>query len=65
MVLGAMAGGILGLLGGLAYTSLAQTSGFEGYSGYVVAFWMLAGIALGLIAGLAGGVRLGRRPPKP
>ena len=52
LTLGASAGGVAGLLGGLAYTEIARTSGFEGYSGFVVAFWMLGGIVLGMIAGL-------------
>lgn len=60
LVLGAIAGGVLGLVGGLAWTSLAGTSGFEGYAGFVVVYWMLAGTFLGLIAGLVVGVRLGR-----
>lgn len=52
ITLGASGGGVAGLLGGLAYTEIAHTSGFEGYSGFVVAFWMLGGIVLGMIAGL-------------
>ena len=35
LVLGAATGG---LLGGFAFTGLAETSGFEGYSGFVVAY---------------------------
>ena len=57
LVLGGVVGSSLGLLGGLAYTELVSTSGFEGYSGFVVAYWMLGGIALGLIAGLIAGLR--------
>ena len=52
ITLGALAGGVLGLLGGLAYTEIAATSGFEGYSGFVVAFWMLGGVVIGMIVGL-------------
>jgi hypothetical protein len=48
---GGILGGILGLLGGLGYTELAGTSGFEGYSGFVVVFWMLGGILIGIIIG--------------
>jgi hypothetical protein len=44
-------GGAVGLCCGLAYTALAGTSSFEGYSGFVVAYWMLAGIIPGAIAG--------------
>ena len=61
LLLGAIAGGIVGLLGGLGFTELAGTSGFEGYSGFVVAYWILGGIILGLIAGLIAGLRLSRR----
>lgn len=61
MILGAAAGGGAGIGGGLLYTTLAQTSGFEGYSGFVVAFWMLAGGLVGLVAGLVTGLRLARR----
>jgi hypothetical protein len=51
LVLGAIAGGVLGLLGGLGYTTLAETSGFEGYSGFVVVYWIAGGILLGAVAG--------------
>jgi hypothetical protein len=59
-VLGAILGCGLGLGGGLAYTQLAQTSGFEGYSGFVVAYWLLAGGILGLFGGGTYGAYLGR-----
>ena len=52
MTLGSVGGGIAGLLSGLAYVEIAGTSGFEGYSGFVVAFWLLGGVAIGTIAGL-------------
>ena len=61
MLAGGALGGGAGVLSGLAYTSFAETSGFEGYSGYVVALWMLAGICIGVIAGTIAGVRLARR----
>ena len=61
MLLGAMAGGIAGLLGGLGYTELAYTSGFEGYSGFVVAFWMLGGIMIGMTFGLLVAYKLARK----
>lgn len=51
VLLGASVGAGVGLGAGLAYTTLAETSGFEGESGFVVAYWMLAGIILGVIAG--------------
>lgn len=52
LTLGSSGGGIAGLLAGLAYIEIAQTSGFEGYSGFVVGFWILGGIVIGMIAGL-------------
>lgn len=61
LVIGGIAGGGVGLLGGLAYTEVAATSGFEGYSGYVVAGWIFAGIAVGIVGGLILGVRRSRR----
>jgi hypothetical protein len=53
LTLGSSGGGVAGLLAGLAYIEIAGTSGFEGYSGFVVAFWILGGVVLGMIAGLA------------
>lgn len=61
LLLGGVAGGGIGLLGGLAYTELAATTGFEGYSGFVVAGWMLAGIVIGMISGLVAGIKRSRR----
>ncbi len=52
LILGSLGGGVIGLLAGLAYTEIAATSGFEGYSGFVVAYWILGGIVFGMIAGL-------------
>lgn len=52
LTVGAAAGGGLGVADGLSWTELMNTSSFEGYSGYVVAFWMLGGIILGGAAGL-------------
>ncbi len=60
-VIGAATGAGLGLLGGLGHTELASVSGFEGYSGFVVAYWMLAGCVLGLLVGIFAGVKLARR----
>jgi hypothetical protein len=60
MFIGLVAGGFLGLIGGLGYTQLAGTSSFEGYSGYVVGFWIFGGMLAGLTAGLLFGIRLGR-----
>ncbi|GIL02490.1 MAG: hypothetical protein BroJett030_23890 [Alphaproteobacteria bacterium] len=60
-LLGAVAGGVAGLGGGLGWITLAGTSGFEGYSGYVVAYWMLGGILVGMAAGAILGTRFARR----
>ena len=57
VLLGPLIGGFVGFLGGLAWTELADTSGFEGYSGFVVVYWLLAGVVLGLITGLFIAVR--------
>ena len=59
LVLGAFLGGPTGLPAGLAYTWLAQTSEFEGFAGYVVLYWALAGLAAGAILGLILGWRRG------
>lgn len=56
-MLAPIAGGLLGLLGGLGWTKLAATSGFEGYSGFVVVYWLAGGILLGLAAGIYAAVR--------
>jgi hypothetical protein len=52
VILSPLLGGFLGSLGGLAWTELADTSGFEGYSSFVVVYWLLGGVVLGLIAAL-------------
>jgi hypothetical protein len=56
-LLGPLFGGLLGFLGGLAWTELAGTSGFEGYSGFVVVYWLIGGLVLGLAAGIAAASR--------
>jgi len=61
LVLGSAGGGVAGLLAGLAYVEIANTSGFEGYSGFVVAFWILGGVALGMIMGLVVAYRFARK----
>lgn len=63
LILGTALGAGAGLLGGLAYTMLAGTSSFEGYSGFVVVAWMLAGGFLGAIVGTIVGARWGRCAP--
>jgi hypothetical protein len=57
VMLSPLAGGLLGLLGGLARAELAATSGFEGYSGFVIVYWLFTGLVLGLIGGLIAAVR--------
>ena len=64
IVLGSAGGGVAGLLAGLAYIEIANTSGFEGYSGFVVAFWMLGGITIGMILGLVVAYRFARKRNK-
>jgi hypothetical protein len=61
LLLGAVAGGVVGLLGGLAYTELAGTSGFEGKSGFVVLYWIFAGMIAGLVAGFMTGLKWSHR----
>jgi hypothetical protein len=61
-IVGAATGAGLGLLGGLGYTELASVSGFEGESGFVVGYWMLGGLLVGLCVGVYSGLRLARRP---
>ena len=61
LIVGSIAGGLAGLLCGLVYTQLATISEFEGYSGFVVAYWILAGIMVGIVAGLIFGVRRAHR----
>jgi hypothetical protein len=57
LLMGGLAGGIVGILGGLGYTNLASTTSFEGYSGFVIVFWMLGGIVLGMVVGFATGLK--------
>jgi hypothetical protein len=57
VILSPLIGGVIGFLGGLAWTELANTSGFEGYSGFVVVYWLVAGLVLGLAAGLTAAFR--------
>lgn len=56
---GAIAGGLAGLVIGLAYVEFAHVSDFEGLSGYAVAFWIMAGVIAGAFTGLAIGMRKG------
>jgi hypothetical protein len=61
LLAGGIAGGLVGLCAGLAHTQLASVSGFEGYSGYMVAYWILAGIAFGALVGIVLAVRRAHR----
>jgi hypothetical protein len=57
LVLGAIAGAVVGVGAGLAWTTVFKTSGFEGYSGMLVFFtFMPIGAMLGA---LGGGIALG------
>ncbi len=54
-VLGAIAGGVIGIGLGFAWTGVFHTSSFEGYSGMLVFFtFMPIGIMLGGLAGAIG-----------
>ena len=59
---GAILGGVLGVGAGFAWTTLAHTSDFEGYSGMLVFFtFMPIGIIVGAVLGAAGLVYLASR----
>jgi hypothetical protein len=52
LFLGAILGGVIGVLLGFAWTSVFHTSSFEGYSGMLVFFtFMPIGIILGAVIG--------------
>lgn len=59
VIAGFVAGGLLGLGAGLAWTELADTSCFEGWCGYMVVLYF---VPIGALAGaIAGGVFGARR----
>jgi len=58
LVLGLLLGAVIGVGAGLAYTSLAGTTSFEGYSSMLVFFKVMPIGAL--LGGLSGAVSLGR-----
>lgn len=64
-LLGAVAGGFLGLGGGFLWTEINDTSGFEGYGGYVIVAWAVIGIMAGFLAGAVWGVIRARRRSNP
>ena len=51
LMVGSSGGAAVGLLAGLAHIEI-QSRRFEGYAGFVVAFWILGGTIIGAIAGL-------------
>jgi hypothetical protein len=64
LILGAMAGGVIGVICGLIWTDVFQTSSFEGYSGMLVFFsFMPIGAILGGLAGALGLGYLAARGP--
>ena len=65
LLVGAIAGGLIGIGAGMLWVEVAHTSNFEGASGMLVFFgFMPAGVVIGAIAGLILlGVISGRRTP--
>jgi hypothetical protein len=59
-IAGAVLGGGAGVFVGLAFNSIADTSDFEGFSGYVVALCMVCGVISGFLAGILTGLRMAR-----
>ena len=60
--LGAIAGGVIGVICGLIWTKVFETSDFEGYSGMLVfETFMPIGIIAGAVLGAAGLVYLASR----
>jgi hypothetical protein len=58
LVLGAIAGGVIGVGAGLIWTTVFNTSSFEGYSGMLVFFtFMPIGAILGALGGAVGWAR--------
>jgi hypothetical protein len=57
LILGALAGGVIGVILGFIWTDLFHTSSFEGYSGMLVFYTFMP---IGIIAGaMIGAVGLG------
>jgi hypothetical protein len=66
LFLGAIVGGVIGVAAGFAWTKLAHTSDFEGYSGMLVfESFMPIGILLGAGLGAAGLGYLASRDASP
>jgi len=62
LFLGAIAGGVIGVGLGFLWTTVFNTSDFEGYSGMLVFFtFMPIGIIVGAVLGAAGLVYLASR----
>jgi hypothetical protein len=65
-ILGAILGGVIGVALGFAWTSVAHTSDFEGYSGMLVFYsFMPIGIIAGGLIGAVGLALLATRSGKP
>ena len=58
VILGAIAGGGIGLGAGLAWITIFKTSSFEGYSGMLVGFVFIP--IGGILGAILGGILLGR-----
>ena len=66
LLLGAIAGGVIGVGLGFLWTTVAHTSDFEGYSGMLVfTTFMPIGIVVGAVLGAAGLVYLASRDSAP
>lgn len=60
VLVGGLGGGVVGTLIGMVYVAFAQVSSFEGESGFVVAAFILIGVAIGIVAGGLAGFLHGR-----
>lgn len=60
--LGAMTGGVAGLVVGLGLAEIASVSTFEGYAGMFALYWAIGGVLAGMIAGVILAIKLSRRP---
>ena len=66
LLLGLLAGAVIGVGAGLAWITVFRTSGFEGYSGMLVFFtFMPIGSIVGGLAGAIGLGMIAGREPSP
>ena len=65
LFIGAMAGGVAGLIVGLGLAEIASVSTFEGYAAVFALYWALGGILAGMIAGVIVALKLARRRRSP